>query len=73
MTDAYIGAHFDDIRDHGSDIEARLDDSFCTADRIKEENRKFTEGFKSAGEKIILIDDDYEKTITGIVESISPE
>ena len=25
MTDAYIDAHFDDIRDHGSDIENRLD------------------------------------------------
>ena len=71
MTDAYIGAHFDDIRDHGSDIEKRLDDSFCTSEWIKEENRKVIEGFKSVGEPIVLIDDDYEKTITGIIEDIN--
>ena len=68
MTDAYIDAHFDDIRDHGSDIENRLDDSDCTADWLKEDNRKIIEGFSKAGEQIILIDTDYESTISGLLE-----
>ena len=67
MTDAYIDAHFDDIRDHGSDIENRLDDSDCTADWIKEENRKVIDGFRAMGEPIILINDDYRKVITEIL------
>lgn len=43
MTEAYINAHFDDIWDHGSDIENRLDDSDCTAGWLKEENQKVIE------------------------------
>ncbi len=64
MTDAYIESHFEDIKKHGSDIEDRLDDSFCTAEWLKDENRMVIEGFKRFGEQIILIDDDYEKTVT---------
>ncbi|MCR4657558.1 MAG: ATP-binding protein [Lachnospiraceae bacterium] len=67
MTDGYIDAHFDDIRSHGSDIENRLDDSGCTAGWIKEDNRKVIEGFRRAGEQVILINDDYGKTIAGIL------
>ena len=67
MTDAYIDAHFDDIRDHGSDIENRLDDSGCTAENLKEDNRKIIEGFSKAGEQIILIDTDYESPHIGFV------
>lgn len=69
MTDAYIEAHFDDIRDHGSDVENRMDDSYCTADWIKSENRKIIEGFQRMGEPIILINDDYEKAIMEILNA----
>lgn len=69
MTDAYIEAHFDDIRDHGSDVENRMDDSYCTADWIKSENRKIIEGFQRMGEPIILINDDYEKVIMEILNA----
>ncbi len=68
MTDAYIDAHFDDIRNHGSDIENRLDDSDCTADWLKEDNRKVMEGFKRTGEKMVVIDKDYESAISGIID-----
>ena len=63
MTDAYIDEHFADIIDHGSEIEARLDDSDCTPDWIKEENRKTGEGFEGAGEEIVLINGDYEESL----------
>lgn len=66
MTDAYIDAHFDAIREHGSDIENRLEDSNCTPDWIKAENRKNIEGFRRAGEQIVLINDDYEEALTEI-------
>ncbi len=64
MTDAYIDEHFGEIMDHGSDIEKRSDDSDCTADRLKADNRKVTEGFGQAGESVLLIDHDYEETIS---------
>ena len=63
MTDGYIDLHFNDIRNHGSDIEKRLDDSDLKADRLKEENRKIIDGFGLKGEQVILIDMDYEDTI----------
>ena len=68
MTDAYINAHFDDIRNHGSDIEDRLDDSYCTDDWLKEDNRKVMEGFNRTGEKMVVIDKDYESAISGIID-----
>ena len=63
MTDAYIDAHFTEIREHASDIEERLDDSDCTVDWIKEENRRVIQGFEAAGELLDLIDSSYEQTI----------
>ena len=67
MTDAYIDTHFDVIRSHGSDIEKRLDDSDCSVERLKDDNRKVIEGFHRAGEQVILIDEDYESAISGLM------
>ena len=63
MTDKYIDAHFDEIRNHASDIEKRIDDSDLSSDWIKAINKRFMEGFKEAGEKIDLIDINYEQTL----------
>ena len=63
MTDEYIDKHFNAIIEHASDIESRLDESYCTADWIKADNRRFIEGFEKAGEHIELIDSDYEQVI----------
>ena len=63
MTDKYIDAHFDDIRNHGSDIETRLDDSDCTTVWLKNDNQKNIEGFGRTGDQVILIDKDYESAI----------
>ena len=68
MTDTYIDAHFNDIRNHGSDIENRLDDSACTADWLKEDNQKVIEGFNRTGEQIIFIDKDYEEATSKLVD-----
>ncbi len=63
LTDAYIDAHFDEIRRHASDIESRLDDSDCTSDWIKKENNRIIKGFEAAGEFVDLIDSNYEQAI----------
>ena len=63
MTDRYIDAHFDEIKAHGSDIESRLDDSYCTAAHLKAENRRYAQGFQAAGEEVAWIEGDYSKAI----------
>lgn len=60
MSDAYIDTHFDEIIGHASDIEHRLDDSGCTIESLKADNRKFIEGFQKSGEKVTMIGNDYE-------------
>lgn len=67
MTDKYIDTHFDDIKQHGSDVENRNDDSYCTPEWIRSENRSFIKGFKNTGENILLIDDDYNAVIEGLL------
>ena len=63
MTDGYIDTHFDEIMAHASDIESRLDDSGCTADFLKAENRKYVQGFQTAREEVAWIEGDYSKAI----------
>ena len=63
MTDRFIDTRFAEIKRHSSDIESRLDDSWCSIDYLKAENRKYIEGFQKSGEHVVLIDSDYEQTI----------
>ena len=67
MTEAYIDSHFDGIRNHGSDIENRLDETDCTADRLKEENQKVIDGFGLTGNHVILIDKGYGEVIREVL------
>lgn len=70
MTDAFIESHFDEIMRHACDIERRLDDSCCTADTLKAENRKTAEDFLRAGERVVRIADNYERIIHSIAEGL---
>ena len=63
MTDKYIETHFDEIKSHSSDIESRLNNNYCTIGSLKEDNRKYVEGFRRTGEKVVLIDGNYKQTI----------
>ena len=67
MTDGYIDAHFDAIAAHASDIEARLDDSYCTPACLKAENRRYSTGFGAAGERMTWIADDYDEAIGSLL------
>ena len=68
MSEEYIDNNIDAIADHGSDIEKRLEPS-CDMEWLKTENNKFIEGFKAAGEKIVLIDKDYEETLRDLLDN----
>ena len=68
MSDEYIDAHFEEIKLHGSDIETRLDDSYCTVEQLKHDNHRFIDGYRSNGEKIILITDNYNESIREVLE-----
>ncbi len=70
MTDAYVDAHFDAIQAHASDVEARLDDSGCTAARLKADNRAVTEGFLTAGEALAVIDTDWNTAIETLLSTL---
>ena len=73
MTDAYIAAHFDEIAAHGSEIEIRLDESYLTADWIRQGNRETEEGFRKAGEKVYWIDGDYETSMNKVLRSLDED
>ena len=62
MTDAYIDTRLDEIKAHSSDIEARLDDSYCTVDLLKAENKRCAAGFQAAEETITWIEGEYRKS-----------
>ena len=68
MTGQYIDRHFGVIREYGSVIEYRLDDTDCTIAKLKEDNLRCLEGFRQAGEDVILIDDSYDQAIDAILK-----
>ena len=70
MTDRYIDSSFDKILDHESDIEHRFRDTGCTAEGLKEDNRNFAEGFARSGERIVLIDSDFEGTLQSVADTL---
>ncbi len=63
MTEEYIEGHYDDIIGHASEVECRLEEADCTRDWLKQCNRWYIDTFSKAGERVILINDDYEKTL----------
>ena len=70
MSDKFIDENFDKIKKHSRDIENRFDDTTCTKENLKADNQNFINGFAKNGEKIVLIDDDYEKTINSLLKNL---
>ena len=67
MSENYISSHFAEIINHGRDVEKRIDDSDCTKEWLTEENGRIMNGFRQAGEQVVLIDDDYESAIRRLI------
>ena len=59
MSRNYIENHFDDIRNHGSAIEQRLDDSGLNKDSLIRDNEKNLTLCLEHGCEYILLDDSY--------------
>ena len=68
MSDEYIDSHFDDIKAYSSKIESRLDDSCYTLEELKKDNRQIIDGYHRTGEQITLIKDNYEETISTLLD-----
>jgi len=68
MTEDYIEEHFDEIIGHESEIENRLIKADCTADGLKQCNRWFIDSSSSVGEKVVIIEDDFNKTLATLLE-----
>ena len=60
MSEKYIQTHFDDIKKYANVIENRLDDSGCTIDSIREENKQMLESAIKHHINYVLIDDEYK-------------
>lgn len=69
MTDEYIENNFNLILHHRSDIERRTEDFDFTKAELKKANKAEIDGFKSVGERVVLIKKDYEKTIKNLLEN----
>ena len=68
MSDAYIEAHIDEIRNHASNIEKRLYDTGLTIESLKFDNKYYIDAFTRSGEQITMIDTDFLKTLGELVE-----
>ena len=67
MTAKYIENHFDEIISHESEVEARLVEADCTIAGLTADNKKYVDGFQKAGERVVIIDGDYEETIEALL------
>ena len=72
MSDEYIDSHFEEIKSHGSDIETRLDDSYCTVEHLKQDNHQIIDGYQSNGEKITLITENFDDSIREVLDQHIP-
>ena len=73
MTEAYVDAHFAEIRKHASDVECRIEEDDFPAEWIKEINRQMLDGFTKAGEKVVVIDSDYKAAIKEAEAAVSDD
>ena len=69
MTDHFIDTHFDEIKKHSSDIESRLDDTYCQIATLKADNQAYINGCKKNAGIVTLIDSDYEQAIRAVLKS----
>lgn len=68
MSQKYIDTHFDEIKKHSCDIELRVSDISCTLENLKAGNLTYINGCKKNGEKVTLIDKNYNQTIEDILD-----
>lgn len=70
MTEKYLDVHFDEIIKNGSVIENRLDDSYCNKADLIRDNRFYIEGCRKHNLPLILIAENYEKSIKELLAGV---
>lgn len=68
MSEDYINNNFHDIISHSSDIECRIDNSYCTRERLIRHNKYYLEGSRKYNNDYVLINDNYDLAINSILE-----
>ena len=63
MSERYIRNHFENIKKYANVIERRLDDEWCTMERLLEDNAEVLSLAQKHNAHYILIDDNYEINI----------
>lgn len=63
LSKEYIESHIEDILKNESCIEARLDDGYCTIEKLIRENSIYFEGCKKYNLEPVVIENDYVETI----------
>ena len=70
MSGEFIERHFDEILGHESEIESRSVDTGLTAEGLKEDNEFYIEGFRKAGEQVVLIDSDFTEALGRVLAQL---
>ena len=70
MSNEYIENHFDEIIEHASDIESRLDDTSCTAQSLKADNQAYIHGCQAHGDRVTLVGSDFELTMQELLDRL---
>ena len=60
MSRKYIERHFSDIKKYASEIEQRIDDTWCTMETVIEDNARHLKMCEEHGYPYILIDGEYK-------------
>ncbi len=68
MSEEYIEDHFDEIIGYESEIETRLVKADCTMNELKQCNKWFIDTFRRSGEKVVLIESDFDKELSKVLE-----
>ena len=63
MSEGYIRKHFADIKRYANIIEQRLDDEWCTVERVLKDNEEILNYAQRYKVNCIFIDDEYEINI----------
>lgn len=63
MSESYIRKHFGEIKKYANIIENRLNDEYCTLERVLSENARYLEQAQKHHANHILIDEAYEINI----------
>lgn len=74
LSEAYIQRHMEEIKTHASDVERRLDDSYCSEELLIRDNTYYLKKCREYRQPFILVEDTYdisaEKVLTALQEKL---